>query len=300
MLEIVLLILKIAGIILAAFLGILITVICCALFVPVRYRGDLSVGDTEDGKKEIGAMLRAAWLLWLVRAYVSYDESVRIRIKLFFFTLMDTAREKKERRKKKKPKRDKEDTRSRFDENNNEAEDETGGETEDGPAQSQSDRKTDSGRQKKKSSAKGKNGIKKRFSDILQTNRDFCDKLRGMKGRAEKAKELWNSAHMISGRNLLWKQFLYLLKHTKPRKLEGYLRFGFEDPSTTGYAMAVYGISCSIWRPKISVEPDFEKQVLECHVGMKGKIRVWHFLKAALVLFFSKDVRRAIKDIKEL
>lgn len=300
MLEIVLLILKIAGIILAAVLGILITVICCALFVPVRYRGDLSVGDTEDGKKEIGAMLRAAWLLWLVRAYVSYDESVRIRIKLFFFTLMDTAREKKERRKKKKPKRDKEDTRSRFDENNNEAEDETGGETEDGPAQSQSDRKTDSGRQKKKSSAKGKNGIKKRFSDILQTNRDFCDKLRGMKGRAEKAKELWNSAHMISGRNLLWKQFLYLLKHTKPRKLEGYLRFGFEDPSTTGYAMAVYGISCSIWRPKISVEPDFEKQVLECHVGMKGKIRVWHFLKAALVLFFSKDVRRAIKDIKEL
>lgn len=300
MLEIVLLILKIAGIILAAVLGILITVICCALFVPVRYRGDLSVGDTEDGKKEIGAMLRTAWLLWLVRAYVSYDESVRIRIKLFFFTLMDTAREKKERRKKKKPKRDKEDTRSRFDENNNEAEDETGGETEDGPAQSQSDRKTDGGRQKKKSSAKGKNGIKKRFSDILQTNRDFCDKLRGMKGRAEKAKELWNSAHMISGRNLLWKQFLYLLKHTKPRKLEGYLRFGFEDPSTTGYAMAVYGISCSIWRPKISVEPDFEKQILECHVGMKGKIRVWHFLKAALVLFFSKDVRRAIKDIKEL
>lgn len=308
MLETVLLILKIAGIILAAVLGILITVICCVLFVPVRYRGDFSAGDKEDGKKEIDAMLRAAWLLWLVRVYVSYEESVRVRIKLLFFTLMDTAGEKKTRKRKEKPKKDKEERRKKKKESEAEEaqsegtaqKDETGRSTENTDKAAKSSEEKEEGTEEKPQDSVSDEDSKKRISDMLQTIRDFCDKLRRMKGRAEKAKELWNSAHMISGRNLLWKQFLYLLKHTKPRKLEGYLRFGFEDPSATGYAMAVYGIFCSIWRPKISVEPDFEKQVFGCHVRMKGKIRVWHFLKATLVLFFSKDVRRAIKDIKEL
>ncbi len=340
MLEIVLVILKIAGIIFAAVLGILLAGLFCILFVPVRYRGDFSAADAEDGKKEIGAMLRATWLLWLVRVYVSCEESVRVRVKLLFFTLMDTAGDKKTRRKKERPKTDKEEKRKKKKkrekgkedilsgsgenskevakpgkdtenskeaeesdkdtENSKKAEDETGGETEDSPAQGRADRKTDGGRSKKKSSAKEKKGIKKRISNILQTIRDFCDKLKGIKEKAEQAKKLWTSDHMVSGRSLLWKQILYLLRHTRPRKLEGYLRFGFEDPSATGYAMAVYGISCSIWRPKLSVEPDFERQVLDCHVRIKGKIRVCHFLKAVLVLFFSKDVRHVIKDIKEL
>lgn len=347
MLEIVLLILKIAGIILAVVLGILITVICCVLFVPVRYRGDFSVGDTEDEKKEIDAILRATWLLRLVRVYVSYEESVRVRIKLLFFTLMDTAREKKEQKEKKKPEKGRKERgkkkkrtereeavqenessekaekqvghecdensekpiedaggeKTAEDESDKKAEERTGDITQDSAAEEEPPRKrggSRSKRSKKKPSSKEKNGIKKRISDILQTIRDFCDKLRGIKEKAERAKELWNSAHMPSSKNLLWKQFLYLLKHTKPKKLEGYLRFGFDDPSATGYAMAVYGISCSIWKPRLSVEPDFEKQVLACHVRIKGKIRAWHFLKAALVLFFSKDIRRTIKDIKEL
>ncbi len=52
MLEILLLILRIAGIIFVSVLGILIVVICFALFVPVRYRGDFSVSDGENGEKE--------------------------------------------------------------------------------------------------------------------------------------------------------------------------------------------------------------------------------------------------------
>ncbi len=335
MLEIVLLILKIAGIILAAVLGILITGLFCVLFVPVRYRGDFLAADGEDGKKEIGVVLRAVWLLRLVRVYVSYEESVRVRIKLLFFTLMDTAKEKKARKKRKETESGKRAHESGTGTGNRQkADDETGREAEDDAAENKSGQKggaleskpgqkagaleseperkagapeDDPGQKqrngsvkKKKPSSKEKKGIKKRISNILQTIREFCDKLKRIKEKAEQVKELWKADHMVSARGLLFRQFLYLLKHTKPRKLEGYLRFGFEDPSVTGYAMAVYGISCSIWRPRLSVEPDFEKQVLDCHVRLKGKIRACHFLKAVLSLFFSKDVRHVIKDIKEL
>ncbi len=330
MLEIVLLILKIAGIILAVVLGILITGIFCVLFVPVRYRGDFSVSDAEEGrKKNIGAVLRATWLLWLVRVYVSYEEAVRVRVKVFFFTVMDTAREKKVRNKRKRKEKktgkagkienEKDDTENTVYAGNTirkentettegkEVFDRTDGESEGSSLTKEADEKDkDNGQDdkidreaKKSDKGKKKKTIKERISNILQTIRNFCDKLKGIKEKAEEIKVLWHSDHMASSRSLLWREFLYLLRHTKPRKLEGYLRFGFDDPSTTGYAMAVYGILCSVWRPKLSVEPDFERQVLESHIKMKGKIRACHFVKTALKLFFSKDLRRVIKDIQK-
>lgn len=299
MLEIVLLILKIAGIILASVLGILIVGLFCILFVPVRYQGDFSVSDGENGeKKKVDAMFRATWLLWLVRVYVSYEEALRVRVKLLFFTLMDTAKEKKAGEKKKKRGKDKEKKGKRKKEE--EKEEEKTEVEKAGVDTLESLEKSEDGAEGNWKSGKAENPSKEENSNILQTIRDFCDKLKGIKEKAEKIKELWISEHMVRSRNLLWRQLMYLLKHTKPRKLDGYLRFGFDDPSTTGYAMAVYGILYSVWNPKLSVEPDFEKQILDCHIRIKGKIRVCHILKVVLRLLLSKDVRLVIKDFKKL
>lgn len=294
--ETVLLILKIAGIILAAVLGILIAGLFCVLFVPVRYRGDFyAAGADEPEKRTMSASFRAAWLLWLVRVYVSYEESVRVRIKLLFFTLMDTAGEKRERGRKKKSKENRKNTDKAKQEEK----------TEEKAAESTSDRNAISEgadeREKRAEQAGEKKGIKRRIFNILQTIRDFCDKLRRAKEKTERFLEIWSGEHMVNSRSLLGRELRYLLRHSKPGKLTGYLRFGFEDPSTTGYAMALYyGLIYPIWCPKLSVEPDFERQVLDCRIQIKGKIRTWHFLKSGLKLFFSKDIRRVTEDIRKL
>lgn len=318
MLEVVLLILKIAGIIFASILGILIVLICVILFVPVRYRGDFSVSDAEEGeKRKVGADFRATWLLRLVRVYATCEESVRVRVKLLFFTLMDTAKEKRGR-KKKQPKAEEASGRE-ADAGKETAERSAGqpgtekeaesGEEKSVDAESGEEKSVDveSGEEEKQSERPGgrkrkreKKSIKSVFSNILQTIRNFCDKLKGIKEKAERIEELWISDHMVNSRSLLGKQLKYLLRHTKPKKLSGYIRFGFEDPSTTGYAMAVYGILYPIWSPKLSVEPDFERQVLACHILIKGKIRVWHFVRPALRMLFSRDVRRVIREVKGL
>lgn len=345
MLEIVLLILKIAGIILVSVLGILIVVVCFALFVPVRYRGDFSVSDAENSeKKKVDAALRATWLLRLVRVYVSCEETVRVRVKVLFFTLMDTARERKDKaRKKKTGKRtgrredaaktgvwDKEEreetgqesgaeqakaaeensgTEERMPEADRARREETEGENDtaqgraagENAAETVGERAAESGNKtapgEPQRQDREKDGI---ISRILQTIRNFCDKLRGIKEKAEKIEALWISDHMINSRNLLGRQLTWLIRHTKPKKLSGYLRFGFDDPSATGYAMAVYGILYPIWSPKLSVEPDFERQILDCHILIKGKIRVWHFVRAALRMFVSRDVRLVIKEFRKL
>ncbi len=166
--------------------------------------------------------------------------------------------------------------------------------------QRESDSDAEAGEAESASMPEEKKGIRGRISNILQTIRTFCDKLKRIKEKAEKAEQLWKSEHMVSSRSLLGKVLVYLLKHSKPRRLDGYIQFGFEDPAVTGYAMAAYGILYPIWSPKLSVEPDFEKQVLAMHIRIRGRIRAWHFLRAALSLYFSKDVRRVLQDVRSL
>lgn len=304
MLEIVLFILKTAGIILVSVLGILIVLTGAVLLVPVRYRGDISVFDTQDdGKKVISVRLRITWFLRLVRVHASYEEKLRVQMKALFFTLMDTDKEQSKNREiKEKRKKDRgKDGAERKEQSVSAAGEAAAGEADerkempcgDGGREEAAEtegEKSETGPQKSRES---------RISNILQTIRDFCDKLKGIKKKAEKIEGLWVSEHAVNSRNLLGKQLLYLLKHTKPKKLSGYLRFGFDDPSLTGYAMAVYGLLYPIWNPKLSLEPDFEKQVLDCHILIKGKIRVWHLVRAALRMLLSKDVRRVIKDVRE-
>lgn len=309
MLEIVLAIIKIAGIILASILGILIVAVCVVLFVPVRYRGEFSVSDGKEGEKKIWAELKGTFFLRLLRVYVTGGEAVRVQVKVLFFTLMDTAKEKKEKRTKgkKKDKAPEAEEKEPADGERQEAEHvpaeekSTARKEQAAGAKKETDRVgAEEKKDKEAAPEKERTGIKEKIAKILQTIRDFCDKIRRMKEKAGEVGALWVSDHMVNSRSLLWRQFTYLLGHTKPKKLTGYIRFGFEDPSTTGYAMAVYGILYPIWSPGLRVEPDFERQVLDCHILLKGRIRAWHFVRAALRMFLSKDVRRVIRDVKNL
>lgn len=276
---------KIAGMIAAAILGILLVALFSLLFVPIRYKGDFSVSDAEAGeKKAVSVLLSASWFLWLFRVYASYEETFSVRIKFLFFTLKGAAKKEKQKKPKKQKMPEKKETTESIG---------TG-------AHQESVHEAEGEKTQEETEKKEKRSKKKQIFNILQTIRTFCDKLKRIKEKTEAIKELWNARHMAKARPLVLKELAYLLRHTKPKKLKGYLRFGFDDPAMTGYAMAGYGILYPIWHPKLSVEPDFEKQELDCRIQLKGKVRVCHLLKSGLLLFFSKDVRRVIKDIKEL
>lgn len=102
---IVLTILKIIGIALLVILGILLVLICLALFVPVRYRAG---GTYKDNI--INASMSASWLLHIISAKIGYEGKGQphIKVKLLFFTLFDNlAANKKEKTAKNKSKKGK-------------------------------------------------------------------------------------------------------------------------------------------------------------------------------------------------
>lgn len=98
MLHIVLLILKIIGIILSVILGVVLLAVCCALFVPVRYRIEVSREEGE-GNPPFIARAKITWLFHLVNIHLCYPADVYVRVRLFLFTLFRIP-EKEKRRKK--------------------------------------------------------------------------------------------------------------------------------------------------------------------------------------------------------
>lgn len=118
MLHGLLLVLKIAGIILAVLLGIVLAAAAAVLFVPVRYAADAQY-DKNSGKKPV-LHVRVTWLLHLFHFFMEYDESFKMRARILFFSLYDSERpiepEIKEQKEKASKKKQKTGKRTVFDE----------------------------------------------------------------------------------------------------------------------------------------------------------------------------------------
>ena len=81
MIHIILLILKIIGIILLVLAGLLLLATGTVLFVPLRYRAE---GEVYGNLKAKG---RVTWLFHLISVTASYEEELKISVKICGFPL---------------------------------------------------------------------------------------------------------------------------------------------------------------------------------------------------------------------
>ena len=66
----------------------------------------------------------------------------------------------------------------------------------------------------------------------------------------------------------------------------------------TGQILSIYSVLYPFVHDIIQVVPEFNEEILEGKLYVKGRIRVAVVLWAAVKLYFSKDVRRLIKVYK--
>ena len=89
-----------------------------------------------------------------------------------------------------------------------------------------------------------------------------------------------------------------LIRRLKPKRLEGKVVFGFEDPSVTGRALAAIAPFYPFYLEGILLQPDFERKILRGKLYAKGRVRFLYFLHFAWNLFWNRNVRRTYKDIR--
>lgn len=91
-----------------------------------------------------------------------------------------------------------------------------------------------------------------------------------------------------------------LLGHIRPRKLSGYLDFGFDDPSITGRVLGVLSVFLPQIGKTFDINPDFEKSHLECDITSSGRIYLFYLIYIAASTYFNKNIKYVIRYFRHL
>ena len=319
MVSILLTILKILGIILLVLLGIVLVVLVLVLFVPIRYRLDAHRNLQEDAP--VVAAVKATWLMHLISVFFSYPDAAYVCVKLLGITLYRSDREKKPKKKSDKSEDKKTGSENYSSEDcsleNHTPVDAISAEEEsiaDATADNTADNTWDvldaeneeNGTEDDVPASSEETPTLKRFItklwdkiiNIKYTITQICDKIKHIVKNIRYYIKVLQSKTFQNAFSLCSGELLKLLKSIRPRKVKGRLLIGTGDPASTGQVLSVYGMLYPFIGNNIDIIPDFENQIVEGELLVKGRITVFKALKMALVVFFNKDVRRLIKLLK--
>ncbi|MDE6389179.1 MAG: DUF2953 domain-containing protein [Lachnospiraceae bacterium] len=143
--------------------------------------------------------------------------------------------------------------------------------------------------------------IKAFFENIQYTIRKFCDKIKSTLDNIQYYREVLESEPFKQSFNLCKGELGAVFNSIKPDRFEADLTIGMEDPATTGQIFAVYGMLYPLIGQNVRITGDFESERtrVEGQIYIRGKIRAFTFLKAAIKIYFNKDIKKLIKLLKK-
>lgn len=310
MISILLTILKISGMILLTVLGIILALIILVLFVPIRYQITAHRRVMEEAP--VVLKIRITWLLHLISASFGYPEETYIRLKLLGFTIFRSDKTGEKKTKKSKPKKKKnkqasskskeaspvktEEPCERRKSTETEKRKPDINSQEEGKDNQRQEREEDFSRQT------GKKDFLKKLIFILKNIKytiiRICDKIKHIITNIRYYIDLIKSDTFRSVWTRCSPQVFSLLRSILPKKIQGSLTVGTGDPASTGQVMAAYGILYPLLGNHIDIIPDFERQIVEGDLLIKGKITLFRLAKTAWIVYFNKDLHYLIKLLK--
>ena len=323
MIHILFMILKALGILLLVLLFLVLLIVCTVLFLPFCYRAQ--VLKEEEGFACVKASGRVSWLFGAVALTASYEEQKPEAQILLFGASLETW----ERRLKKIRRGEASVPRTEENETENALEAEKTAEQK-APDQKEKQQKVTAQKEQPEQEQEPdapKKSILERFfgrieylpekllnlaSRLLQTAFRLLElpfrlleKLeqkiqagRRLKRKWESVKKFFRSKMFREALLHAKKEVLYFLKKAAPKKVTGTVRFGFNDPALTGETLGILGMIYGKLPKDLSIQPDFEQEILQGDVRMKGSFQAVTAAGIALRLFRDQNLRKTIRHFK--
>lgn len=314
MLHILWLILKFILIILGILLGLLLLAVLLVLFCPVRYK--VSVVKTEGDWNQIEGEGVVSWLFHGVSLKAEWkDQQMEMSFHLFG-TPVDKLLKKRQKKKSDSEnvkntskKSGTKETRSEATNSKNEKrelEAKSSNDSSDQGANSTENKIQPEDTASEEVSEQKTFFIKRIYDRIRNIFKGIRTKLQNIRRTLKKVKNnlsWWKSflehPRVKASRTLVWKHAKFLLKHIFPTKIEGQVAFSFEDPALTGTALAVLGMTIPFHKNCVQINPRFGgENYLQGNIRAKGRIYGFVFLRAALIIYFDKNIKYVIKRWK--
>ena len=304
MAAVLLTILKILGITLLVLFGIILTVVLLLLFVPIRYK--IRAHRKTEDERPVAADIKVTYLAHIVNAAFFYPEAAYLRVRVFCFTIY-----RSDTKKVSKDSSDEEKMSTH-----------SGKEADDNKENAEKDRQEKKGDRAESSIKEVNSELVQDQTEVKQTGPDkesaeaedysqedgnFLNKIIGF------FRKIWsvlkNIRYTISRicdkikdivNNIRY--YVEILKSDRFDRgwkvCKSELLVGTGDPASTGQVMAAYGILYPLLGNHIEVTPDFERQIVEGSLFMKGRITIFGLIKCAWIIYFNKDIRELIKLFK--
>ena len=310
----------VVGWILLGIVLLLLFLLLTVLFLPICYR--VIVKMDQNG---LSVKAKGNWFFHLIRVYFDYPEPKKPIIKIAWFTLSKKKEKNKNPKKKKEADSEKNEAiaeltaasseqiksddiiseensseenasaesipeESKFNENSDkDASFETNPSKETASEEPPQQETSSEAESDSKDNGKKKKKEKKPFKETIQK---LLDDFRYYK-------ELWEDGNTKPFVKDALSRVLHILKNLMPRKIKGYVLFGAASPDITGYVFGAYSV-CSTLYPKrffITLEPDFEKKVLEGDLIIKGHFCIFTLLFDGLRILFDKRLKLLRKKL---
>ena len=284
MIGILLTALKIIGIVILAIIALALLIILMVLFIPVRYKGKVYFKEVPD------IALSVTWFFKFLSLNITYKDGLDIIGKVgWLFKVYsnhdddtDTNEETEDH---------KSEVREIVDTvNENKKEDISVDNTNKANVITEKKENLEAenkikalDKQEKKQSKKKKSKSNKKKSIAKKESK--LDKL------INKAKDI----HYLLTEEENKKTLLLMLEKTKnllvhilPKRIVGFFKFGFDDPSTTGQVLEAAAIFYPLYRDDFKIVPMFYDEIIEVDISFKGRLRVFYALYIGLILWLNK------------
>ncbi|GMO03372.1 hypothetical protein LSA36186_16210 [Lachnoanaerobaculum sp. JCM 36186] len=278
--------LKIIGIVILAIIALALLIILMVLFIPVRYRGKIYFKEVPD------IALSVTWFFKFLSLNITYKDGLDIIGKVGWLFKVYSNRDDEEETDsiegienyesevEENPDTVNENKKLDITVENNKKAGVISGKQEN----SEADNKIkELDKQEKKQSKKKKNKPEKKKSSAKKESK--LDKL------INKAKDI----HYLLTEEENKKTLLLMLEKTKnllvhilPKRIVGFFKFGFDDPSTTGQVLEAVAIFYPLYKDDFKIVPMFYDEIIEVDISFKGRLRVFYALYIGLILWLNK------------
>ena len=330
MLHIIIFILKIIGILLLVILGLILLLVSSVLFVPITYKVR---AERKDGVIQVRAV--AGWMFRLLsvhyRLHTSQEPMQLLQGRILGIPVWKPLEPKKEKPKKaekkskekqSKPKQmeakqleQKAEVKSSDKAKERLKKDLTPGTAVATIPQPEPDVSRQEQPQDKQAQTKPPRqsilkkllyAIRRIYGKITAIGRGLFSLVVKLLHMPEKASEtigtltdFWNLEENVKARESIWRELKFLWKHSRPRKADLTLHFGFEDPSWTGQCMGVLSI-LNVWYPgRIFLKPEFEQEIFEGTLYIKGHMMLAVPLLSIFRLWRDENVMKMYRRFRQ-
>ena len=128
---------------------------------------------------------------------------------------------------------------------------------------------------------------------------ELTDKAASLKKKADGALAIVNHRRTQRLKDYLIRKIRRILREIIPRKYGGFVRFGFDDPFTTGQAASAAALLYPVYRDQISVQPLFDREEIAADLNCRGRIRLFVLVLAAAQVWFNRDFQYVFKRVRK-